>query len=273
MSGLFRLDLGDSLESGKPVLGEILNVLPPTLELTFVGLGFTVLIAVVGSLVLAARPRSVTARVLRRYMDFAGALPDFVAGIVLIMVFYTVLHVAPAPIGRMDPLLTPPDRITGFPLLDAVLAGDGAALSSMLAHLVLPVIALATYQSPVLMRLLSRAIADAQASPSTLFRISCGVGRRDVWISILRRSLPAMVSMLGTMIGTLLGGAVVLEQLFGFGGLGKYLVASVNVANVTAIRGFLVVVGAMTLTLFVLVDLTNMALDPRRRPGVAAEDA
>ncbi|GAA4711358.1 ABC transporter permease [Phytohabitans rumicis] len=267
MSDVLHLDLGTSMASGKPVLGEIITVLPATIELAVIGLTVTVLIALAGSFVLLARPHGFTSRVLRRYMDLAGALPDFVVGILLIVVFYTVLHIAPAPIGRFDPLLEEPNRITGFPLLDAVLDGNVAVATSMAGHLVLPVLALALYQSPVLMRLLSHAMHQAAQAPPTIFRISCGVRRRDVWLSILRRSLPAMVSMLGTMLGTLLGGAIVLEQLFGFGGLGKYLVSAVTLADATAIRGFLIVVGALTLVLFVLVDLTNMLLDPRRRPG------
>nr|MDT0659526.1 ABC transporter permease [Micromonospora sp. DSM 115978] len=269
MSGVLRFDLGTSMASGKPVLGEIMAVLPATIELAVIGLTVTVLIALAGSFVLLARPHGFASRLLRRYMDFAGALPDFVVGILLIVVFYTVLHIAPAPIGRFDPLLAEPSRVTGFPLLDAFLDGDVAVATSMVGHLVLPVLALALYQSPVLMRLLSHAMQEAAEASPTIFRISCGAVRRDVWLSVFRRALPAMVSMLGTMLGTLLGGAIVLEQLFGFGGLGKYLVSAVTVADTTAIRGFLIVVGALTLVLFMLVDLTNMLLDPRRRPGSA----
>lgn len=269
MSGVAQFDLGDSIRTGRPVTRELLEVIPATIELAVLGLSVTVIVALVISLWLMLRPHGVISGVVRAYIKFAGALPDFVVGIALIIVFYTTLHVAPAPIGRSDPFVEQPPRRTGFPLLDSLLAGNTTAFTSMLAHLALPVAALAAYQAPVLARLLTRALDDAVAAPCTAFRVACGNRRRDVWLSVYRRALPAMVSMLGTMMGTLLGGAIVLEQLFGLGGLGKYLVAAVSVADVTAIRGFLVVVGAMTLMLFVLIDVANMLIDPRRRPGMA----
>ncbi|MFD5179460.1 ABC transporter permease [Nocardia sp. NPDC058379] len=273
MTGVVHFDLGQSTATGRPVTEKLFEVLPATVELAVVGLAFTVLVALVLGFWLMTHPTGIVARVLRGYLGFAGALPDFVVGIVLIFVFYTTLHLVPAPIGRLDPLMSAPERVTGFPLLDCLLSGDTAALASMSAHLVLPISALVLYQAPVLVRLLSHATDDAIAAPCTLFRVSYGARRSTIWLSVYRRALPSMVSMLGTMLGTLLGGAIVLEKLFGLGGLGKFVVDAVSVADATAIRGFLVVVGAMTLIAFLLVDVTNMLLDPRRRPGAVEAES
>jgi ABC-type dipeptide/oligopeptide/nickel transport system permease component len=77
--------------------------------------------------------------------------------------------------------------------------------------------------------------------------------------------------MAGTLFGYLIGGAVVLEGLFSFGGMGQYLVQAVQSADLTAMQGFLIVAAAVSLVIFLQVDLVNMTLDPRRRPGVRAK--
>ena len=83
-----------------------------------------------------------------------------------------------------------------------------------------------------------------------------------------RRALPATVTMMGTLFGYLLGGAVILESLFGFTGMGQYLVDAVNSKDFISLQASLLVVGALSLLVFLLVDLVNMFLDPRRKPGV-----
>jgi ABC-type dipeptide/oligopeptide/nickel transport system permease component len=268
LAGVAHLDLGVSISTNKPVSIELLDALPPTLELAFLGLLITFVLAVLASYWMLIRPRGLVTRILKMIMVFAGGLPDFVVAILFIFIFYTELQVAPAPIGSIDSSINLPPDVTGFPLLDALLAGDSAAFGSIAAHLVLPVAALAACQSPVLMRLLSHALHEAVNSPTTQFRISCGVSRRVVILSVFRRALPATASMLGTMFGTLISGAVVLEQLFGLPGLGKYVIGAIDRVDFAAVRGFLVFVGLITLLVYLAVDLVNMLLDPRRRPGV-----
>jgi ABC-type dipeptide/oligopeptide/nickel transport system permease component len=77
--------------------------------------------------------------------------------------------------------------------------------------------------------------------------------------------------MCGTLFGYMLGGAVILETLFGFAGMGKYAVDAVTASDYIALQGFLLVIAALALVVFLAVDLVNMVVDPRRRPGVRAE--
>lgn len=273
LGNVVTLDLGESIYTGRSVTSEFRDRVPATMELALLGLTGTVTAAMVGAYVVVMRPRSIPARILRVYTRTAGAVPFFVLAVIGIYVFYARLRWAPAPIGRIDSSLSMPDRLTGFPLLDSVLRGKFDVTRDMAAHLVLPVGALVIAQADVLMKLLVSGLEEAVDAPQTRFRVASGANRRTVVLSVYRRALPAMVTMSGTMFGYLIGGAVVLESLFGLGALGRYAVEAVTSKDIVALQGFLLVAAAMALLVFMLVDLVNMFLDPRRRPGVRTEVA
>ena len=225
----------------------------------------------VASYVAVMHPTSMVGRLIRIYAKTAGAIPEFVVGLALIFIFYAELHWAPAPLGRIDPLLAQPSPITNFPLLDSVLRGDWPVVISMIKHLVLPITVEVIAQSAVMIRLLISGLEESIEAAPTRFRIASGASRRTVTLSMYRRALPATVTMMGTLFGYLLGGAVILESLFGFTGMGQYLVDAVNSKDFISLQASLLVVGALSLLVFLLVDLVNMFLDPRRKPGVRAE--
>jgi len=269
---LVRLDFGSSMITGVPVLDDIGQRLPQTVEIAMIAMAGSVLLTLVVSFFVVLKPDHVVSRILLPYTRAAGAVPDFVLGVAGIFVFYATLRIVPAPLGLYDPLLDAPDKITSFPFLDAVLSGNGELVSSMAGHLLLPEIVLVVSYSPLLMKLFIRALEDAIDAPATRFRIASGASRRAVLLSVARRAAPAAVAMFGTLFGYLLGGAVVVEQLFGMPGMGQYGVNAVNTSDLVALQGFLLVVAALSLVVFLLVDIANMLIDPRRRPGLAKED-
>jgi ABC-type dipeptide/oligopeptide/nickel transport system permease component len=189
-----------------------------------------------------------------------------------IFIFYSLLRVVPAPLGLYDPLLNAPPKITSFPVLDALLSGDVTLLRSMVTHLFLPLVVLVLAYAPLLLKLFIRALEDAVDAPQTRFRIASGASRRTVLLSVGRRAAPSTLAMFGTMFGYLLGGAVVVEQLFAMPGMGQYAVNAVNSSDLVALEGFLLVIAAISLVVFLLIDILNMIVDPRRRPGLAVED-
>lgn len=272
LGGIVHLDLGDSLISGRPVLTELLDRLPPTLELALLGLGASILVSLAAAYFLVSHPTNPLSRILRGYARAAGAIPEYVLAIAAIFVFYATLHLAPAPLGRLSVELTSPAVRTGFPLLDAAIDCDWPAFASTAAHLVLPVCVLVLSQSALLMKLLVSALDEAAAASPTLFRIASGAGRGTVLLSVFRRAAPASVTMAGILFGYLLGGAVVLENLFGFTGLGSYVVDAVASGDFVATQGFLLVVATLSLFVFLVVDLVTMLLDPRRRAGAPVQE-
>jgi ABC-type dipeptide/oligopeptide/nickel transport system permease component len=269
---LVTLDFGSSMITGIPVLDDIGQRLPQTVEIAVIALAGACLLTLAVSFLIVLRPKNVVARVLLPYTRAAGAVPDFVLGVAGIFIFYAVLRWVPAPLGLYDPLLDAPRKITSFPFPDAVLSGDWTLVGSMASHLALPEIVLVLAYAPLLMKLFIRALEDAIDAPATRFRIASGASRRAVFLSVTRRAAPSAVAMFGTLFGYMLGGAVVVEQLFGMPGMGQYGVTAVNTADLVALQGFLLVVAALSLVVFLLVDIANMLIDPRRRPGLAAED-
>jgi peptide/nickel transport system permease protein len=122
-------------------------------------------------------------------------------------------------------------------------------------------------QSAFLIKLLVGGLTAAIDEPATVFRVASGAGRGTVLRSVFRRSLPATVAMCGTIFGYMLGAAVIIEQLFGLGGMGQYAVDAVNSADIVALQGFLMGIAVLSLLVFLLVDIVTMVLDPRRRSG------
>jgi ABC-type dipeptide/oligopeptide/nickel transport system permease component len=273
LAQLAHFDLGTSIASGRPVAEDLATRIPATLEFVVCGLVLACAFALVLSYFIVTHRSSRLAAVLSSYARSAGALPEYVIGIGLLFFFYAELHLAPAPSGRLDPILMAPPHVTGFPMLDSIIAGNTADLASYASHLVLPVIVLVLADSPILIKQLILGLDEAIDDPATKFRIASGASRRTVLASIYRRALPSAVATLGMLFGFLLGGAVVLESLFSLGGLGQYAVDAVNASDVFALRSFLVVVAGMCLVVYLLTDLVTMLLDSRRRSHVAGKDA
>ncbi|SDH07119.1 ABC transporter permease [Pseudonocardia oroxyli] len=264
-----RLDFGNSIISGIGVMDEMSTRLPETVELAVMAMTISALLALALGFLVVLRPRNAVSRVIASYARAAGAVPDFCLGVAGVFVFYSVLHWAPAPIGRYATSLNAPPRTTGFPFLDALLSSDTVLMSSMIQHLWLPIGVLVVAYAPMLLKLFIRSLDQAKNAQATRFRIASGASRPMVLLSVGRRALPSTIAMFGTIFGFMVGGAVVVEQLFAIPGMGEYAVQAVTRADFVALRGFLLVVGAVSLIVFFLVDVVTMSLDPRRRPGVA----
>jgi peptide/nickel transport system permease protein len=271
LHNVVTLNFGNSVITGTPVAGEMRTRFPETAELAVIAMAISSVLTLAVGFFVILRPKNIVSRGLASFSRAAGALPDFCLGVAGIFLFYSVLHWAPAPIGLYDSLLNPPPPTTGFPLLDAVLSSDTVLLSSMINHLWLPELVLVIGFAPMLMKLFIRSLGQAVSSQATKFRIASGASTLTVALSITRRALPPTVAMFGTIFGFMLGGAVIVEQLFAMPGMGEYAVQAVARADFIALEGFLLVVGAVSLLVFFFVDVVNMLLDPRRRPGVNAE--
>ncbi|MDO8382840.1 MAG: ABC transporter permease [Microbacterium sp.] len=267
IGNVLTLNLGDSLVSGRSLWEEFAYRMPFTLELVAIAIVSALLFSLAASWVIVFRPRNVIGRVLEGYARTAGAVPEFVWAVAAIFVFYATLRWAPAPLGRVDSDLSLPVPATGFPMLDAILRGQGDVAWSIAQHLVLPVIVLTIAQSAIVIKILIASLRDSIAAPPTLFRVASGAGRGTVILSAYRRAAPPAVTVIGLVVGNLIGGAVVIEGVFGIGGMGQYAVDAINANDVVAIQGFLIVVSVFTIGVFFVVDIVNMLLDERRRPG------
>ncbi|NQX25797.1 ABC transporter permease [Microbacteriaceae bacterium VKM Ac-2854] len=267
---LLRFDLGTSPITGRPVWTEIMTRLPSTVELVSLGLIGSILLALALALITMLTNSPRLHNVLRFYGRLAGSVPDFAVAILGLVLLYTILRIVPAPIGRVNPGESLP-FITGFPMIDTVISGDWVGFASLWAHYALPLAVIILVHTPSLWKQLNLGVEEQVSAPPTLFKIASGATRFSVYRSILRRSSASSVVMLGAMFGGLIGGVVVIEQLFGFGGVGTFAITSVETLDFLGLQGFLVVIAGLCLIVFFLVDIVNMLLDPRRRPGARVD--
>jgi ABC-type dipeptide/oligopeptide/nickel transport system permease component len=272
LDNLVHGDLGRSLKTRTSVLHDIGALLPATIELAILALVLALVLTVVLGQLSVSYPRSFGARVINAYGRTAGAIPDFVLGVAAIFLCYATLHIAPAPLGIVGLLQTQPSSVTGFPLIDALIAGNISIFGSEVQHLTLPILVMSLTYTPMMLKIYLRSLAYESDAPATYFRVATGARRRVILASAARRALPPIIAVTGAVFGYLLGGAVVIEQLFGMPGLGQYAVNAVTTDDLVALQGFLVIVAAVSMVMFLFVDIVTMALDPRRRPGTAGGD-
>jgi peptide/nickel transport system permease protein len=264
LTSVFSGDLGDAFSTGNPVLTDLRERVPATLALITAALVIAAVLGLALSALIAARPRGIVARITGGYGFVAGALPDFWIGLALVYVFYFKLGVAPAPAGQIDPVYAVP-HVTGVVGFDALLAGDLEATGDAIAHMVLPVATLVlVYLGPIL-RLTSTAARSGLSMDFVRFGRALGLKpRRITWYAV-RNALPTFVTILGTTYGFLLGGAVLVETVFSWGGAGQYAVAAVQQSDYAALQGFVLVAGIFTALVYALVDVCYYVVNPRAR--------
>jgi peptide/nickel transport system permease protein len=272
LGSLLRLDFGIGIVDGAPIIDQIAERLPSSLQLAILGMTGTFLLALALGLVATARPRSGIGVFARGFAGTAGVLPDFTLGVFGILLLYTTLHVAPAPLGLLSPQYGMPPPATGFPLLDALLAGEPEVFWSMVNHLWLPVLVLVACYTPIVLRVLLPAMSSTANASDLLFRVSVGNSRPTVYRALLRRSLPTSISAMANMAGLIIGGTIIVEKLFGLGGLGQFAIEGVLNADYHVVRGFLIIYAGICMVVFLVGDILIGLADPRRRADGLADD-
>ena len=170
-----------------------------------------------------------------------------------------------APLGRIDMAVVPPKTVTGSLVIDSLLAGDFEALSSSFGHLVLPVLTLGIINAGPILKMTQTMVSRALSSEFVHYAEMCGLPRRVVLRQAVRAALPAIVTIVSVLYGFLIGGAVLVEIVFSWGGAGQYAVQGVLNADVNPVLGFVVFSAVLSLIIYLVVDLIYFALDPRTR--------
>src|SRR5438128_10597921 len=161
---LARGDLGTSLTTGQPVLRDLATRLPASLELTLAGLTLAVTVALPLGVLSATRPGSWVDHLARVVTTAGVSLPIFFTGLLLVYVFYFLLGWAPAPLGRLDLVYSPPPARTGFYLVDSLLVGDGSTTIAALRQITLPALTLAIFTLAPIARMTRAAMLSVLSS-------------------------------------------------------------------------------------------------------------
>jgi peptide/nickel transport system permease protein len=260
---LSRGDLGQSIATRRPVLEDIKQYAPASMELATLAivLAFSVGIPLG---VLAAIKRDSWLDHLARAVSLVGvSAPTFWLAFIALALFYGGLEIAPSP-GRLDAGATPPPHVTGLYLVDSLLAGDLHTLASAFAHLLLPSIVLAATTTGVITRTTRVSMLDTLDQDYIRTARAKGVREQAVrFRHALRNALIPIFTLGGVAYAQLLSGAVMTETIFGFPGMGRYAFQSAVVLDFPAISGITLVVGLTYLLVNLAVDLSYAVIDPR----------
>ncbi|NJN47318.1 MAG: ABC transporter permease [Candidatus Competibacteraceae bacterium] len=257
-------DLGLSLNTGRPVLEELLTRLPASLELTFLGLGLAVFIGVPLGVLAATRPGSWVDHLCRVLVTAGVSLPTFFTGLFLIYVFYYLLGWAPSPLGRLDIFYLAPPHVTGFYLIDSVLAGDGETFWASLRQLILPAVTLGLFALAPIARMTRAAMLNALASEYVRTARANGLSRATVLITYaLRNAALPVLTTLGMVFSFLLGANVLVEKVFSWPGIGSFAIEALVASDYAAVQGFVLAMALLFVVVNLTIDVILTLIDPR----------
>jgi peptide/nickel transport system permease protein len=260
---LLHGDLGHSYFSGSAVSADLVQRVPATLELISFSLLLALAIGLTLGIASAGQRRGVFATVNNIYGRAAGAFPDFWIGLIAVYFFFFVLRWAPPPLGRLSIIGTPPPRVTGFYTIDSLLAGDLGTFVDAVAHLALPVMVLGLVTAPLIAKVTNSVLTDVLRTEYIRYGRACGLPRSTIYGYAVRNALPPVLTVFGTLFVYLLGGAVLMEKVFAWGGVGLYSVHAVTHFDYLALQGFVLVASIFTMLVYLVVDLIVVLLDPR----------
>jgi peptide/nickel transport system permease protein len=257
-------DFGQSLSTGQPVLTELIQRLPASLELTFFALLIATVIALPLGVMAATRPGSWVDHLCRLVTTAGVSLPTFFTGLLLAYVFYFLLGIAPAPLGRLDPVFSPPPSITGMYLIDSLLAGEGAVFRASLAQLALPAITMGLFVLAPLARMTRASMLGVLSSDFIRTARASGLSSSTVlYTYAFRNALLPVVTTLGMVFSFLLGSNVLVEKVFAWPGIGSYAIESLTASDYAPIQGFVLTMGVLYVLLNLAIDLVYGLIDPR----------
>ena len=261
---LLRGDLGQSISTGQPVLDDLARRLPASLELTLSALLLSCAIAVPLGVMAATRPGSLTDHICRVVVTAGVSLPTFFTGILLVYVFYYLLGLAPPPLGRLDFIYLEPERVTGFYLIDAALAGDWETWRGALRQLVLPAVTLALFTMAPIARMTRAAMLSALSSDYIRTARAAGLTRGKILYGYaLRNALLPVVTTLGMVFSFTLGANVLVEKVFAWPGIGSYAVEALVASDYAAVQGFVLAMAMLFVALNLIIDISYSVIDPR----------
>ena len=258
-------DLGTSIRTGRPVLDELAQAFPATLELSI----FAMLIAVVFGItfgVLSAIFQNKPIDYILRTISVSGvSLPSFWFALLVMNLFCSVLRIFPSG-NRYNPRYFDPEGGTGLYVLDAITWGNWDLLANVLSHLILPALVLGFFTMGLITRQTRSNLLEVMSSDYIRTARSKGMSERRVVIHhALGNALVPVITVSGMGFCNLLGGMVFVEKIFSWPGIGQYAyLAAVNL-DFPAICGVSLLIAVVYVVINLVIDILYAVIDPRIR--------
>ncbi|MCZ0726529.1 ABC transporter permease [Mycolicibacterium iranicum] len=260
LTGAVTGDLGTSYRTRHPVLSDLGDFFPATLELALYGIAVAIVLAILLAFSTTLKWRG--SAMLRAVLFTGSSAPMFLLGILGLLVFYKTLGWVPAN-GRTG-IANPPDGPTGLLTVDGLIRGRFDVVGDALHHLILPAFVIALGPAVAIGRVLrSSLLGDVDSDYARTARAK-GLSESQIMARhVLRNSVGSALSMTGLQIGLMFSGVLVIEQVFGWPGIGQYIAQSIPVADFPAIAGVTLMLGALYVVINTVVDLLQAVADPR----------
>jgi peptide/nickel transport system permease protein len=268
LTGAVQGDFGTSFKTERPVASDLGDRLPATLELALLATVLALAAGVpLGFLAAVKRDRPVD-HVARNLAGVAAAMPIFWLGLILVFVFSYQLGWAPGTVGRWPITEDPPPNVTGLLTVDSLLAGDLGAFGTALRYLALPAITLAIIELAPIIKMSRSAMLETLATDYVRTARAFGFSPRQIFFGdALRNALIPVLTLVGIVLGYLVAGNVIVEQLFSWPGIGRYAYGAVTSNDFNAVQGFILLVATIYVLLNLAIDLLYAVVDPRIRLG------
>lgn len=263
LRNLTQLDLGRSIRTQQPVVSDLRQFLPATIELLLFSFGIYVLLGISLGVLAAVTHNSFLDVAIRIGSILGFALPVYVLGLWLQYGLYFKLGWFPSG-GRIDILTSAPPRVTSLYLVDSLLAGDVSLFLEALHHLILPSTTLVLGLIAVATRITRAGMLNELRSKYVQVARLKGISEFSVVVRhALRNSLIPVVTLIGVQFGYLIGGTVIVETIFQWPGIGLYVFRAISSLDYIPVVGVTLLTTFIFVTINLLLDLVYPLLDPR----------
>jgi len=261
--GILHGDLGKSLFTQRPVIVDIKNSLPVTLELALFGTSFMVIFGIVLGIISIRYSQTFVDNIVRVIAYIGVVTPSFVFAILFMLLFGYVLRVLPT-MGRLTEGVVSPPTITNMITIDALITGNFPVFWDAFKHLLMPGVSLAMAGTAQIARITRSAMADNLQQSYITAERSYGIPERAIILKyLLKPSLIPTVSIAGMQFGALLGNAFLVELIFNWPGLSRYGMNVLLRKDLNAISAVVLIFGLGFVLANIIVDVVVNFLDPR----------
>ncbi|MBC8248524.1 MAG: ABC transporter permease [Anaerolineales bacterium] len=264
--GLLQGDLGNSIKTHQPITTDLKTFLPATLELVLAGMVMAVTIGIPFGVLSGAYKGSLLDHLTRLFSIAGVSMPTFWLGLLLQLLFFSQLGILPLA-GRTSievALYHPVERITGFYLIDTAITGNWVAFKDALIHIILPAFTLATYAIGLTIRMTRSKMIEVLSEKYILAARAAGISERIVlFVLALKNAIIPTITVLGLSFVYSLTGAILVEVIFSWPGLGSYVTNAVLSIDFPVIVSVTLVVTVFYVFINLILDLGQAMLDPR----------
>jgi peptide/nickel transport system permease protein len=263
MTALLHGDLGISSMNRQPVMKDIQDFLPASIELALVSFVLCVPIGILLGVITALTAGSITDAATRIFAVFGVSVPVFWLALLFQLIFYRELHWFPAA-GRLDPLFSAPPPVTHFYLIDTLLAQNLDAFVSAIRHIILPALTLAVANIAVITRMTRSSLMEVLGQDYVRTARAKGLAEwRVLWGHALKNAFVPVVTIIGLQLGGLIAWVVLVETIFSWPGIGSYIVRAIMDSDFNAVMGSTMILSFMYVAINLVVDISYVVLDPR----------